>query len=169
MRAIHALPVFGELAAAGVRERPYGATEYMADMFDQFGVAIVAGILMLFGVLLLLFRHFLHPVTILTTLPLSVGGALAALLVTGEALDLSSFIGLLMLMGIVTKNSILLVDAPSSARRAGFGRRAALIEAVRKRARPIVMTIDRDDRRHAADGASASVPARLSASRWPSR
>jgi HAE1 family hydrophobic/amphiphilic exporter-1 len=140
MRAIHALPVFGELAASGVRERPYGATEYMADMFDQFGVAMLAGLLMLFGVLLLLFRHFLHPITILTTLPLSVGGALAALLVTGQALDLSSFIGLLMLMGIVTKNAILLVDAAITREAAGLGRRAALIEAGAQRARPIVMT-----------------------------
>jgi multidrug efflux pump subunit AcrB len=112
----------------------------MADMFSQFGVAMVAGILMLFGVLLLLFRHFLHPITILTTLPLSVGGALAALLVTGEALDLSSFIGLLMLMGIVTKNAILLVDAAITREAAGLSRRAALIEAGAQRARPIVMT-----------------------------
>ncbi|MEA2740245.1 MAG: hypothetical protein QOH05_3552, partial [Acetobacteraceae bacterium] len=117
-----------------------GATEYMTDMFYQFGAAMIAGILMLFGVLLLLFRHFLHPLTILTTLPLSVGGAMAALLVTGEALDLSSFIGLLMLMGIVTKNAILLVDAAITHEAAGLSRRVALIEAGAQRARPILMT-----------------------------
>jgi HAE1 family hydrophobic/amphiphilic exporter-1 len=140
MQAIHALPVFKELATSGVREQPYGATEYMADMFNQFGMAIIAGILMLIGVLMLLFKHFLQPITILTTLPLSVGGALAALLVTGKALDLSSFIGLLMLMGIVTKNSILLVDAAIDREAAGLSVRAALIEAGAQRARPIVMT-----------------------------
>ena len=140
MRAIHALPVFRQLAAVGVREQPYGAIEYMSDMFSQFGMAIAAGILMLIGVLMLLFKHVLQPVTILTTLPLSVGGALAALLITGQALDLSSFIGLLMLMGIVTKNSILLVDAAIEAERAGIGRDAALIRAGSQRARPIVMT-----------------------------
>jgi HAE1 family hydrophobic/amphiphilic exporter-1 len=140
LQAIHGLPVFKELAASGVREQPYGAAEYMADMFNQFGMAIIAGILMLIGVLMLLFKHFLQPITILTTLPLSLGGALAGLLVTGEALDLSSFIGLLMLMGIVTKNSILLVDAAIVREAAGADRRAALIEAGAQRARPIVMT-----------------------------
>jgi hydrophobic/amphiphilic exporter-1 (mainly G- bacteria), HAE1 family len=140
MQAIHALPVLRELDAAGVREQPYGASEYMADMFSQFGMAITAGILMLVGVLLLLFKDFLQPITILTTLPLSVGGALAALLVTGQALDLSSFIGLLMLMGVVTKNSILLVDAAIEGERSGLRGNVALIQAGAQRARPIVMT-----------------------------
>jgi HAE1 family hydrophobic/amphiphilic exporter-1 len=140
MQAIHQLPVFRELGAAGVREQPYGASEYMADMFSQFGMAIAAGILMLVGVLLLLFKHALQPITILTTLPLSVGGALAALLATGQALDLSSFIGLLMLMGVVTKNSILLVDVAIGGERAGLRRNAALMQAGAQRARPIVMT-----------------------------
>jgi HAE1 family hydrophobic/amphiphilic exporter-1 len=140
MQAIHALPVFRELGGTGVREQPYGASEYMADMFSQFGMAIGAGILMLIGVLLLLFKHVLQPITILTTLPLSVGGALAALLVTGQALDLSSFIGLLMLMGVVTKNAILLIDAAIEGERAGIGRDTALIRAGAQRARPIVMT-----------------------------
>ncbi len=140
LREIHALPVFRQLAAAGVHEQPYGAAEYMADMFRQFGVASLAGILMLVGVLLLLFRHVLQPITILTALPLSIGGALLALLVTGQSLDLSSFIGLLMLMGIVTKNSILLVDAAIERERAGIGCTAALIQAGARRVRPIIMT-----------------------------
>ena len=132
LREIHALSVFRQLAAAGVHEQPYGAAEYMADMFRQFGVASLAGILMLVGVLLLLlFRHVLQPITILTALPLSIGGALLALLVTGQSLDLSSFIGLLMLMGIVAKNSILLVDAAIEGERAGIGCSAALIRAGR--------------------------------------
>ncbi|HYZ62758.1 MAG TPA: efflux RND transporter permease subunit, partial [Acetobacteraceae bacterium] len=140
MARIHALPVFGALAAAGVREEPYGVTEYMADMFTQFSMASLAGILMLIGVLLLLFQHFLQPITILTALPLSIGGALAALLVTRQGLDLSSFIGLLTLMGIVSKNSILLVDAAMEGERTGLSCTAALIRAGTQRARPIVMT-----------------------------
>jgi multidrug efflux pump subunit AcrB len=98
------------------------------------------GVLCIYGVLVLLFKDFLQPVTILAALPLSIGGAFVALLLTRSALSMPSLIGLIMLMGIVTKNSILLVDYAILARRAGLTRFEALIDACHKRSRPIIMT-----------------------------
>lgn len=139
LAAVAALPAMAALPP-GVQEVPYGDAEYMAEMFANFALAMGTGVLLMLAVLILLFRDFLQPVTILVALPLSVGGALLALLLYGAALDLSSTIGLLMLMGIVGKNSILLVDFAIEARRQGLPRRAALLEAGATRARPIVMT-----------------------------
>ena len=112
----------------------------MNEMFEQFGLAMGFGVLMVYLVLVLLFRDILQPVTILTALPLSLGGALGALLAYGAALDLSSVIGILMLMSIVTKNSILLVDFVIENRRHGMARATALVQAGAARARPIIMT-----------------------------
>jgi hypothetical protein len=91
-------------------------------------------------ILVLLFHDFLQPITILGALPLSIGGAFVALLMTGMSFSMPSLIGLLMLMGVVTKNSILLVEYAITARRQGLERNTALIDACHKRARPIVMT-----------------------------
>jgi len=91
-------------------------------------------------VLVLLFADIAQPVTILVSLPLSIGGAFLALLVTGYPISLPVVIGILMLLGIVSKNAILLVDFAIEAIAAGAGRTEALIEAGRKRARPVVMT-----------------------------
>jgi multidrug efflux pump subunit AcrB len=91
-------------------------------------------------VLVLLFTDFMQPVTILAALPLSIGGAFIALLLTSNALSMPTMIGLIMLMGIVTKNSILLVDYAILARKAGMNRFDALVDACHKRSRPIVMT-----------------------------
>jgi multidrug efflux pump subunit AcrB len=88
----------------------------------------------------LLFNDFMQPVTILAALPLSIGGAFVALLLTNSALSMPTMIGLIMLMGIVTKNSILLVDYAILARQAGMNRFDALVDACHKRSRPIVMT-----------------------------
>lgn len=110
------------------------------QLFASFGFAMLAGIGMIFGVLVLLFRSFFKPVTILAALPLSLAGAFLGLLVTGSELGLPSLIGLLMLMGVAAKNSILLVEFAIEAERAGATQRAALIEGCRERARPIVMT-----------------------------
>jgi multidrug efflux pump subunit AcrB len=82
----------------------------------------------------------MQPITILAALPLSIGGAFVALLVTGRALSMPSMIGLIMLMGIVTKNSILLVDYAIIARKEGMSRFDALVDACHKRSRPILMT-----------------------------
>jgi len=99
-----------------------------------------AGLMMVYGVLVLLFRGFLQPVTILFSLPLSIGGVILALLATGSAMSMPVVIGILMLMGIVTKNAILLVDFAVEAMATGTPRDVAIVEAGRKRARPIVMT-----------------------------
>jgi multidrug efflux pump subunit AcrB len=99
-----------------------------------------AGIMMVYAVLVLLFGSFLQPITILFSLPLSIGGAIVALAVTGQAISLPVVIGILMLMGIVTKNAIMLVDFAIEEMRRGTPRTDAIVDAGRKRARPIVMT-----------------------------
>jgi HAE1 family hydrophobic/amphiphilic exporter-1 len=138
--AVHALPVLQHLPP-GVRLEAAGNTQEMEEVFGQFGLAFAAGILLVLGVLVLLFQSFLQPITIMGALPLSIGGALTALLISGDSISLSVLIGLLMLMGIVTKNSILFVDyALLAMREQGLGRREALIEAGSKRAQPIIMT-----------------------------
>jgi hydrophobe/amphiphile efflux-1 (HAE1) family protein len=125
----------------GVIRQSSGDAERMAELFGGFGGAMLIGVLLIYIVLVLLFHDFLQPITILTALPLSVGGAFVALLVTGMSFSMPAVIGLLMLMGIVTKNSILLVDYAVMAReRDQSGRIPALIDACHKRARPIVMT-----------------------------
>jgi multidrug efflux pump subunit AcrB len=99
-----------------------------------------AGLMMVYAVLVLLFSSFLQPVTILFSLPLSIGGAIMALALTGNPISLPVVIGILMLMGIVTKNAIMLVDFAVEEMRQGVPRDEAIIDAGRKRARPIVMT-----------------------------
>jgi len=100
----------------------------------------LAGVALIYGVMVLLFRSFFKPLTILSALPLSLGGCFMALLVTGKALDLPSMIGMLMLLGLAAKNSILLVEFAIEAQREGKTRLEALHTACRERARPIVMT-----------------------------
>jgi multidrug efflux pump subunit AcrB len=104
-------------------------------------MALAIGVLCVFSVLVLLFRDFLQPITILSAIPLSLGGALVALLLAHSELDVPAMIGLVMLMGIVTKNSILLVEyAVVGMRERGMSLADALLDACHKRARPIVMT-----------------------------
>jgi HAE1 family hydrophobic/amphiphilic exporter-1 len=91
-------------------------------------------------VLVLLFRSFADPFTIMGALPLCFGGAFIALLLTGQSLSMPAFIGIIMLMGIAAKNSILLVDYAVMSMNAGMNRHDALLDAARKRARPIIMT-----------------------------
>jgi HAE1 family hydrophobic/amphiphilic exporter-1 len=125
----------------GVRERTTGDAETMAELFRGFGAALGAGILLVYLVLVLLLGGILQPLAIMSALPLALGGALLTLLLTQKALGISAAIGLLMLMGIVAKNSILLVDYAVLARRErGLTGDEAVLEAARKRARPIVMT-----------------------------
>ncbi len=134
-----ALPSMKNLPAA-VSIAELGDAQEMQALFASFGIAMLIGILCIYGVLVLLFKDFLQPVTILAALPLSIGGAFVALLVTGQALSMPSMIGLIMLMGIVTKNSILLVDYAVLARAEGMSRFDALVDACHKRSRPIIMT-----------------------------
>jgi multidrug efflux pump subunit AcrB len=126
---------------AGVREVETGDVETMRTMFRGFSLALLAGIFCVYAVMVLLFHDFSQPATVLAALPLAVGGALGSLVILGFSLSISSLIGLLMLIGVVTKNSILLVDYAIMARRdLGLERTEALIDACHKRARPILMT-----------------------------
>ncbi len=126
---------------AGVRQTAVGDAEVMGELFASFGLAMLSGVLCIYIVLVLLFKDALQPVTILAALPLSLGGAFVALLVAGKSFSMPSLIGLVMLMGIATKNSILLVEYAVMARREhGLSRLDALLDACHKRARPIVMT-----------------------------
>lgn len=135
-----ALPALQHLPS-GVQLKRTGDAEIQSELAANFGIAIVVGILCVSSVLILLFADFFQPVTILSALPLSLGGAFLALLVTGSEFDIPSMLGLVMLMGIVAKNSILLVEfAIVGIRDRGLSRHDALIDACHKRARPIVMT-----------------------------
>jgi multidrug efflux pump subunit AcrB len=134
-----ALPTLANLPAS-VQIAEVGDAEEMRNLFGSFLLAMLIGVLCIYGVLVLLFTDFLQPVTILAALPLSIGGAFVALLITRNALSMPTMIGLVMLMGIVTKNSILLVDYAILARKAGMNRFDALVDACHKRSRPILMT-----------------------------
>lgn len=124
----------------GVEIKTSGDAEIMEEVFQGFALAMGAGLMMVFGVLVILFGGFLQPITILFSLPLSFGGVVMALLLTHRPISMPVVIGLLMLMGIVTKNAIMLVDFAIEERRKGVDRVHAIVDAGRKRARPIVMT-----------------------------
>jgi multidrug efflux pump subunit AcrB len=113
----------------------------MGELVTGFAVAMLTGILCIYMVLIMLLKDFVQPLTILAALVLAIPGAILALYLTGSALSMPSMIGLIMLMGIATKNSILLVDYIVIARHAhGLTRTDAILDACHKRARPIVMT-----------------------------
>ncbi len=138
-KKIYELPVMKSLPK-GVKVSPSGDAESLNELSEGFATAITAGLMMVYAVLVLLFGTFLQPITILFSLPLSIGGAIAALLLTGKQLTTPVWIGILMLMGIVTKNAIMLVEFAVEAIRDGKPRDEAIIDAGMKRARPIVMT-----------------------------
>ncbi len=138
-KKIQELPSVKNLPA-GVRLVEVGDSEVMDQLYSNFIIAMTTGVLMVFAVLVLLFARVLQPITILSSLPLSIGGAVLALMLTGNSLSLGVMIGFLMLMGIVAKNSILLVDFAIEEMRAGKDRITAILESGHKRARPIVMT-----------------------------
>ena len=134
-----ALPAARHLPA-GVRIQNAGDAEVMGEVFSGLAMAMGTGLLLVFALLVLLFGDVFQPVTILLSLPLSLGGVILGLLMTGRPLSMPVVIGLLMLMGIVAKNAIMIVDFANRARRGGAARNQALVEAGAKRARPIVMT-----------------------------
>ena len=147
--AVMALPAAKQLPP-GVEIKQFGDAEIMKEVFESFGQAMGAGLMMVYAVLVLLFGSFLQPITILFSLPLSIGGAIVALAITGKPISLPVVIGMLMLMGIVTKNAIMLVDfaveeiAPWHVAQRGH-----------RRCRPQARPADRHDhhrhgRRHAA-------------------
>lgn len=136
---VQALPIMQDLPE-GVAPAATGELEAMQELFGAMGLAIFAGVSMIFAVLVLLFRSFFKPVVILSALPLAVGGAFLGLLAFQLSLSIPSMIGFLMLLGLAAKNSILLVEYTIEREREGLPQRDALIEACRERARPIVMT-----------------------------
>ena len=126
---------------AGVQQVEIGDAEVQAEMVSGFSIAMLTGVLCIYIVLVLLFKDFMHPITIFPSVILSFGGAFLGLLIAGKMLSMPSFIGLVMLIGVSTKNSILLVEYAIMARREhGLSRFDALMDACHKRARPIVMT-----------------------------
>jgi multidrug efflux pump subunit AcrB len=140
LAAIEALPSMSNLPE-GVRLVPTGDARWIREIFGEFALAMAIGVLSIYAVLVMLFHKFIQPVTILAALPPSAAGAIVALLAFDYSLAINSLIGLLMLMGIVSKNSILIVEYVIMAQRDhGMSRFDALIDSCSKRARPIVMT-----------------------------
>ncbi|EJC67746.1 efflux RND transporter permease subunit [Rhizobium sp. 1AS11] len=117
-----------------------GDTKVQSEMQQSFVNAMLMGLLLVLTVLILLFKDVIQPFTILFSLPLAIGGVAAGLILTSNPLSMPVMIGILMLMGVVTKNAILLVDFAIEMRHQGMPRVEAMVEAGRKRARPIIMT-----------------------------
>lgn len=138
-KAINELPIMKNLPE-GVTQPQFGQSEQMAELFDGFGAAILSGVGLIFAVLILLFKSFFKPITILAALPLSIAGAFIGLLITHSELGVAALIGLLMLMGLAAKNSILLVELAIEKENAGATQTEAIIIACHERVRPIVMT-----------------------------
>jgi multidrug efflux pump subunit AcrB len=140
LASIEALPSLRNLPE-GVRLVPTGDARWIREIFGEFALAMAIGVLSIYAVLVMLFHKFIQPVTILAALPPSAAGAIVALLVFDYSLAINSLIGLLMLMGIVSKNSILIVEYAIMAQRDhGMSRFDSLVDSCSKRARPIVMT-----------------------------
>lgn len=140
LKEVQALPALRNLPP-GVRVLPSGDAEALGELLFGFGISILAGLVSIYVVLLLLFGSASQPWVILAAVPVCAAGAFGGLLLTGHALSLPSLIGLLMLTGVATKNSILIVDyAIIGERDQGLSRREAILEACRKRARPVIMT-----------------------------
>ena len=136
---IRALPAMQSLPPE-VQEEPSGDAEIMRDVFTRFGSALGLAVLCIYAILVLLYNNFVYPLAILVALPLSVGGALLGLLVTQKELGLFALIGIVLLMGLVTKNAILLVDFALAGLKEGKTQRQAVIAAGVSRLRPILMT-----------------------------
>ena len=137
--AVNTLPIMKNLPE-GVHRANSSDDEQQNELFGGIIIAMCAGVGLIFAVIVLLFRSFFKPLTVFPTLLLSLGGAFLALFAARKALDLPSMIGLLMLMGLSAKNSILLVEFAIEREREGMGRNEALFAACSERSRPIIMT-----------------------------
>ncbi|AFZ30084.1 acriflavin resistance protein [Gloeocapsa sp. PCC 7428] len=137
--AVNQLPALNPLPS-GVVQQQAGDAEIMQEIFGRFGTALALAILCIYAILVLLYNNFFHPFTIMVALPLSLGGTLLALMFAQKALGLYALIGIVLLLGIVTKNSILLVDYTIINQAEGNSQRQALINAGVSRLRPILMT-----------------------------
>ena len=137
---VNALKTIQELPA-DIQKLEIGDAKEMMDLFVSFVLSMLAGIFCIYMVLVLLFKDFFQPMTIMAAIPLCFGGGFASLLITDKSLSMPSLIGFLMLIGIATKNSILLVEYTIRARsEANLTRREAVINACKKRSLPIIMT-----------------------------
>lgn len=139
LKKVHELPAY-KSKPAEVIDTPSGDAEIQRDIFGGFAAALGGAVLLIYAVLVLLFNGFLHPLTIMMSLPLALGGALVALVMAGQSLGFYSLIGIVMLMGLVTKNAILLVEYCLLSMHGGMPRYEALLAAGRTRMRPIMMT-----------------------------
>jgi HAE1 family hydrophobic/amphiphilic exporter-1 len=139
VKAVNALSALKNLPP-DVTQDNFGTAKIMADIFSGFIFALGTGVLFIYAVLVLLFSGFLQPLTIMLALPLSIGGAFAGLLLGNKPLGMMALIGIVMLMGLVTKNSILLVEYAMRHLHQGSKRREALEAAGHDRVRPILMT-----------------------------
>jgi HAE1 family hydrophobic/amphiphilic exporter-1 len=117
-----------------------GMSDAMLDAFKNIAFALVIAIIMVYMILASQFESFVHPFTIMFSLPVSLIGAMGLLLITGDRINIFSLIGVIMLMGLVTKNAILLVDYTITLRHRGMERNEALLKAGPVRLRPIIMT-----------------------------
>jgi multidrug efflux pump subunit AcrB len=139
--AIEAVERLGkEVLPAAYRMELSGSAKAMGESFEQLSFALLLGIVVAYMILAAQFNSFIHPFTVLVALPFSLTGALIGLRLAGLTLNLYSFIGVVLLMGIVKKNSILLVDLTNQRRALGASRDDALREACPLRLRPILMT-----------------------------
>ncbi|KTE25149.1 MULTISPECIES: efflux RND transporter permease subunit [unclassified Sphingopyxis] len=138
-KKIDALPAIKNMPQ-GVRKIIQGDAKWQAELINNFLIAVVSGLLLVFSTLVLLYRRFLSPLVNMSSLLLAPLGGLLGLLITGMEISMPVYIGLLMLLGIVAKNSILLVDFAIEEMDHGVGKMEALLDAGRKRAQPIVMT-----------------------------
>ena len=137
--AIQQLPIMQDLPA-GVSNRPVGEDEWQAEMIYNFIVAVITGVLLVFAVLVLLYKRFVSPLVNMTSLLLAPLGGLLAIWLIGQPVSMPVYIGLLMLLGIVAKNSILLIDFAIEEMDSGVPKYDAIMDAGHKRAQPIVMT-----------------------------
>jgi multidrug efflux pump subunit AcrB len=137
--AVKSLPAMNPLPPE-VSEEPAGEAKIMRDIFSRFLGAVALAILCIYAILVLLYNNFLYPLAILAALPLSIGGALLGLLVTQKELGLFALIGIVLLLGLVTKNAILLVDFALAGLKEGKPQFKAIIDAGGSRLRPILMT-----------------------------
>ena len=139
LEAVYALPIFQNLPP-GVTQQATGDADILQDVFSRFALALATAIVMIYAVLVLLYNSFIYPLAVMSALPLSIGGTFVALLLTNKPVDLYALIGIVLLMGLVTKNSILLVDYAIQAQQQGLSLKPAVIASGTTRMRPILMT-----------------------------
>ena len=139
MKEIHDLPIMKHLPT-GIGELSVGSAKWQAEMVANFFLAVTAGVFLVFAVLILLYRRFVSPLVNMGSLLLAPLGGLIALKIAGYPISLAVLIGMLMLLGIVAKNSILLIDFALEEMHKGVDKFTALVDAGHKRAQPIVMT-----------------------------